>query len=65
MQISERLPPVLFLDFVASHIFCLPEDPASLLIDRLAGKWAIKNCSPARARFAANCRGRPALELDA
>ena len=25
-----------------SHTFCVPEDPASLLIDRLAGKWAIK-----------------------
>ena len=42
----------------------MPEDPASLLIDRLAGKWAIKNFSPARARSAATCRGRPALELD-
>ena len=57
--------PVLFLDFVASHTFCVPEDPASLFIDRLAGKWAIKNFSPARARSAATCRGRPALELDA
>ena len=34
--------PVLFLDFVVSHTFCVPEDPASLLIDRLAGRWAIK-----------------------
>ena len=49
--------PVLFLDFVASHTFCVPEDPASLFIDRLAGKWAIKNFSPARARSAATCRG--------
>ena len=44
---------------------CVPEDAASLLIDRLAGKWAIKNFSPARARSAATCPGRPALELDA
>ena len=43
----------------------VPEDPASLLIDRLAGKWAIKNFSPARARSAATCPGRPALELEA
>ena len=57
--------PVLFLDFVASHTYCVPEDPASLFIDRLAGKWPIKNFSPARARSAATCRGRPALELDA
>ena len=42
----------------------MPEDPASLLIDRLAGKWAIKNFSQDRARSAATCRGRPALELD-
>ena len=54
-----------FLDFVVSHTFCVPEDPASLLIDRLAGKRAIKNFSPARARSAATCWGRPALELDA
>ena len=39
--------PVLFLDFDASHTFCVPEDPASLLIDGLAGKWAIRNFSPA------------------
>ena len=57
--------PVLFLDFVASHTCCVPEDPASLFIDRLAGKWPVKNFSPARARSAAACRGRPALELDA
>ena len=57
--------PVLFLDFDASHTFCVPEDPASLFIDGLAGKWAIRNFSPARARSAATCRGRPALELDA
>ena len=37
----QRLPPVLFLDFVVSHTYCVPEDPASLFIDRLAGKWAI------------------------
>ena len=53
----QRLLQVLFLDFVASDTFCVPEDPASLPIDRLAGKWAIKNFSPA-------CRSRPALELD-
>ena len=57
--------PVLFLVFVASHTFCVPEDPASLFIDRLAGKWAIKNFSPARARSAATCPGHPALELEA
>ena len=57
--------PVLFLDFDASHTFCVPEDPAGLLIDGLAGKWAIRNFSPARARSAATCRRRPALELDA
>ena len=28
---------VLYLDFVVLHIFYVPEDPASLLIDRLAG----------------------------
>ena len=43
----------------------VPEDPASLLIDGLAGKWPIKNFSPARARSAATCRSRLALELDA
>ena len=57
--------PVLYLDFVETHTFCVPEDPASLLIDRLAGRWVIKNFSRARARSAATCRGRPALELDA
>ena len=43
--------PVLFLDFVVTHTFCVPEDPASLLIDGLAGKWVIRNFSPARARL--------------
>ena len=38
----QSLPPVLFLDFAHSHTFCVPEDAASLLIDRLAEKWAIK-----------------------
>ena len=38
----QNLPPVLFLDFADSRTFCVPEDAAGLLIDRLAGKWAIK-----------------------
>ena len=38
----KHLPPVLFLDFAVSHTFCVPEDPAGLLTDRLAGKCAIK-----------------------
>ena len=29
----QRLPQVLFLDFVVSHTFCVPEDHARLLID--------------------------------
>ena len=33
---------MMHLDFVASHTSCVPEDPASLLINRLAGRWAIK-----------------------
>ena len=28
------LPPVLFLDFVVSHTFCVPEDAASLTLAR-------------------------------
>ena len=30
------------MDFDVWHTFCVPEDPASLLIDGLAGMWAIK-----------------------
>ena len=37
----QALLPVLFLDFVILHTFCV-SDPTSLLMDRLAGKWAIK-----------------------
>ena len=33
----QRLSQVLYLDFDASHTFCVPEDPASLFIDGLAG----------------------------
>ena len=29
-----RLSPVLFLDFVVSHTFCVPEDPAGLTLAR-------------------------------
>ena len=38
----QTLLPVLFLDFDILHTFCVPEDLASLLIDKLAGKCAIK-----------------------
>ena len=38
----QALLPVLFLDFVILHTFCVSEDPACLPIDRLAGKCATK-----------------------
>ena len=40
--VGEALLPVLFLEFVVSHTFCVSEDPAGLLTDRLPGKCAIK-----------------------
>ena len=42
----QALLPVLFADFDILHTFCVSEDPASLLIDRLAGKCAIKTFLP-------------------
>ena len=52
------------LDFAILHTFCVLEDPGSLLVDRLAGKCAIKTCLRVELECGTTPASRCHVELD-
>ena len=61
----QRLPPVLFLDSVVSHTFCVPEDAASPRVPASVSSSELSVHHVAPSIVIPHKRSRPALELDA